>query len=106
MPRHFRADIWERWRAQVGLDLGIVKHVVEFENMFAGARAAERGAGIALMPALVCEPWFASGALAQIDGFEYVSEDAYHLVARREDISRPEVEALTRWTIEQFQVVA
>ncbi len=105
MHRHFRADIWDRWLAQVGLDLAKVKNVAEFDSMFAVARAAERGAGIALMPALVCEPWFASGALAQVDGFEYVSEEAYHLVARREDVARPEVEALSRWTIEQFRVV-
>ena len=44
--------------------------MAEFDSMFAVARAAESGAGIALMPVLVCEPWFASGALAQIEGFE------------------------------------
>ena len=57
-----------------------------------------------LSAALVCEPWFASGALAQIEGFDLESDDAYYLVARREDIARPEVQALTQWAIEQFQV--
>ena len=70
MHRHFRTDVWDRWLEQVGLDLTKVRNIAEFDNMFAVARAAERGAGIALLPLLVCEPWFASGALAQIEGFE------------------------------------
>jgi LysR family glycine cleavage system transcriptional activator len=102
--RNFRNDVWDRWVEQIGLDLSRVRNVAEFDSMFAVARAAERGAGIALMPALVCEPWFASGALAQIEGFELESEDAYYLVSRREDVGRPEVQALTQWAIEQFQV--
>jgi len=104
MHRHFRADVWDRWLDQVGLDLGKVRNVSEFDNMFAVARAAERGAGIALLPLLVCEPWFASGALAQIEGFELASNEAYYLVARRGDVARPEVQALIQWTIDKFQV--
>ena len=74
--------------------------MAEFDNMFAVARAAERGAGIALLPLLVCEPWFASGALAQIEGFELQSDEAYYLVARREDVARPEVQAFIQWTVD------
>jgi LysR family transcriptional regulator, glycine cleavage system transcriptional activator len=102
--KHFRTDVWDRWLEQIGLDISRVKNVVEFDNMFAVARAAERGAGIALMPALVCRPWFATGALAEIEGFELRSEDAYYVVARREDVGRAEVLALTRWMIKEFQV--
>jgi LysR family glycine cleavage system transcriptional activator len=104
MHRHFRVDVWDRWLEQVGLDLAKVRNVAEFDNMFAVARAAERGAGIALLPLLACEPWFASGALAQIEGFELQSNEAYYLVARRDDVARPEVQALVQWTVGQFQV--
>ena len=104
MHRHFRTDVWDRWLEQVGLDLTKVRNIAEFDNMFAVARAAERGAGIALLPLLVCEPWFASGALAQIEGFELQSDEAYYLVARREDVARPEVQALIQWTVTQFHV--
>jgi LysR family transcriptional regulator, glycine cleavage system transcriptional activator len=102
--KHFRTDVWDRWLDQIGLDLAKVRNVAEFDSMFAVARAAERGGGIALMPALVCQPWFATGALAEIEGFELKSDDAYYLVARREDVGRPEVQALTRWMIKEFQV--
>jgi LysR family glycine cleavage system transcriptional activator len=104
MHRHFRTDVWDRWLEQVGLDLTKVRNIAEFDNVFAVARAAERGAGIALLPLLVCEPWFASGALAQIEGFELQSDEAYYLVARREDAARPEVQSLIQWTVTQFHV--
>ncbi len=83
MHRHFRTDIWDSWAGRVGLDLQRLKNVVEFDNMTAVGRATERGAGIALMPELVCGPWFERGSLVRIEGFELDSNEAYYLVARR-----------------------
>jgi LysR family glycine cleavage system transcriptional activator len=102
--RNFRSDVWERWQDAVELDLRRIKNLVEFDNMVAVVRTAERGGGIALVPELACEPWFERGALVRIDGFGYPADDAYYLVARREDIARPEVRAFTQWTIDEFQV--
>jgi LysR family glycine cleavage system transcriptional activator len=104
MHRNFRSDVWDRWLDAVAVDLQRVKNVVEFDNMVAVVRTAERGGGVALVPELVCEPWFERGALVRIDGFDYSGDDAYYLVARRDDIARPEVRAFTQWTIDQFQV--
>lgn len=104
MHRNFRSDIWDLWLNQVGLDLRRVRNVVEFDNMTAVARAAERGGGVALVPAIVCEPWFESGALVRLAGFDLRGNDAYYLMARREDFARSEVRALVDWSIEQFQV--
>jgi LysR family glycine cleavage system transcriptional activator len=103
MHRSFRSNAWDDWFKQFRLDLRRLKSVVEFDNMTAVARATERGGGIALMPALVCEPWFERGALVRIEGFEYPANDAYFLVARRDDIARSELRALTDWMIEQFR---
>jgi LysR family glycine cleavage system transcriptional activator len=104
MHRSFRTDVWDDWLGHVGIDLRRVKNVVEFDNMTAVARATERGAGIALMPRLICKPWFDRGALAQINGFDMPSADAYYLVARRQDMTRPELRAFTDWMIDRFQV--
>jgi LysR family glycine cleavage system transcriptional activator len=101
-----RADAWERWAEQAGFDLTGARNVVEFDSMFAVARAAERGAGIALVPSALCQPWFESGALVRIEALELETDDAYYLVARRDDLARPEVQALTSWTLEQFQSFA
>ena len=98
-----RPDAWERWAEQVGFDITNARNVVEFDSMFAVARAAERGGGIALVPAVLCQPWFDSGALVRIEALELDTDDAYYLVARRDDLARPEVQALTAWTLQQFQ---
>jgi LysR family glycine cleavage system transcriptional activator len=104
MHRNFRSDVWDLWLNQVGLDLRRVRNVVEFDNMAAVAKAAERGGGVALVPAIVCEPWFARGALVRLAGFDLRGNDAYYLMARREDSARSEVRALVDWCVEQFQV--
>jgi DNA-binding transcriptional LysR family regulator len=104
MHRNFRSDVWDLWLNQVGLDLRRVRNVVEFDNMTAVARAAERDGGIALVPSIVCEPWFERGALVRLVGFDLRGNEAYYLMARRGDFSRPEVRALVDWSVEQFQV--
>jgi DNA-binding transcriptional LysR family regulator len=104
MHRNFRTDVWDLWLNQVGLDLRRVRNVVEFDNMTAVARAAERGGGIALVPAIVCEPWFERGALVRLEGFDLRGNDAYYLMARRDDFERSEVRALVDWCVEQFQL--
>jgi LysR family glycine cleavage system transcriptional activator len=106
MHRSFRNDVWDLWLNQVGLDLRRVSNVVEFDNMVAVARAAERDGGIALVPAIVGQPWFERGALVHIQGFDLRGDEAYYLVARRSDFERSEVRALVAWSIEQFQVPA
>jgi DNA-binding transcriptional LysR family regulator len=67
-------------------------------------RAVEQDGGVALVPAVVCQPWFERGALVHLEGFDLRSNDAYYVVARRDDGARDEVRALTAWTIEQFQI--
>lgn len=106
MHRSFRTDVWDDWLAQLNLDLRRLKSVVEFDNMTAVARATERGAGIALMPSLVCEPWFEQGRLVRLEGFDHAGDDAYYLVAHTDDMARPEVRAFTDWLVERFQVAA
>ncbi len=106
MHRSFRTSVWDDWLSRADIDLGRLKTMVEFDNMTAVANATERGAGIALMPELICRPWFDRGALVRIDGFDYPDDESYYLVARHDDIERPEVRAFTQWLIEQFQVAA
>jgi LysR family glycine cleavage system transcriptional activator len=106
MHRNFRNDVWDLWLNQVGLDLRRLGSVIEFDNMVAVTRAAERDGGIALVPAIVCQPWFERGALVHIAGFDLQGDEAYYLMVRRGDFERSEVRALVEWSIEQFQVPA
>lgn len=103
MHRNFRSSAWI---SRADIDLRRLKNLVEFDNMTAVARATERGGGIALMPELICKPWFERGALVRLEGFDYAFEESYYLVARHDDIERDEVRSFTHWLIEQFQVAA
>jgi LysR family transcriptional regulator, glycine cleavage system transcriptional activator len=106
MHHSFRTSVWNDWLARADIDLARLKNLVEFDNMTAVARATERDGGIALMPELICKPWFDRGALVRIEGFDLEADEAYYLVARRQDIERSEVRAFTQWLIDQFQVAA
>lgn len=106
MHRSFRTDIWDDWLDQMRLDLRRLKSVVEFDNMTAVARATERGAGIALMPSLVCKPWFEQGRLVRLEGLDHAGQDAYYLVAHTDNMARTEVRAFTDWMVDRFQIAA
>jgi DNA-binding transcriptional LysR family regulator len=99
-----RPHAWERWMRDAGLDLARVRNIVEFDTMIAVARAAETGAGVAMVPDVLCQPWFDNGSLVKLPSLEIETGDAYYLVARSEDIARPEVQALSQWMLEQFQL--
>ena len=98
-----RPYAWASWAEEVGLDAPEPTNVIELDTMFAVARAAERGVGVALVPPRLCEMWFRSGSLVRIFATELVTSDSYFLVSRQKDASRPEIRALTEWALSQFR---
>ena len=92
----FRSDV-------VGLETPEPKQVIEFDTMSAVVRAAERGLGIALVPAVLCESWMRSGALVRVFGVQLNTADSYYLVSRAKDAEKPQVRALTRWALTEYQ---
>src|SRR5580704_325472 len=98
-----RPFAWSSWADEVGLDTPEPKQVIEFDTMIAVVRAAERGLGIALVPALLCDSWIRSGALVRVFAVELATSDAYYLVSRAKDAHKPQVKALTRWALAQYR---
>lgn len=98
-----RPFAWSSWAEEVGLAPPEPKNVIELDTMFAVVRAAERGVGIALVPSVLCDSWFRAGSLVRIFSVELATQDSYFLVSRSRDVHRPEVQALTRWALEQFR---
>jgi LysR family glycine cleavage system transcriptional activator len=70
--------------------------------MFALARAAERGAGIALIPMPVCQSWFESGALLRLFSRDLVSSDSYYVVAPEEGDYPEAAATLWQWIVDAF----
>jgi len=94
---------WTSWAEEAGLETPEPKQVIELDTMSAVVRAAERGLGIALVPTLLCDSWLRSGALVRVFAVELPTRDAYFLVSRPKDADRPQVKALTRWALAQYQ---
>src|SRR6267378_3108117 len=80
-----------------------LKSVRLFSSSLAAVRAAERGLGLALVPTPLCDSWLRSGALVRVFAVELATREAYYLVSRPKDVDRPQVKALTRWALAQYQ---
>lgn len=97
-----RPFAWTHWANEIGLDTPEPRNIIELDTMFSVVRAAERGVGIALVPEILCDAWFRSGALVRLFSLQLETDDSYFLVSRLKDAHKPEVIAITDWTLEQF----
>ena len=93
---------WTCWAEQIGVETPEPKQVLELDTMCAVVRAAERGLGLALVPAALCESRFRSGALVQIFPAQLAAKEVYCLVTRQKDSECPEVKAVARWVVREF----
>ena len=94
--------VWDQWAAESGFAPPPPRNVIELDNMFAVTRAAERGVGVALVPSIVSQSWFQSGALARASDVEITTGEKYFVVWRPEDIGRPALSAIRDWAIAEF----
>ncbi|MBS0580200.1 MAG: LysR family transcriptional regulator [Proteobacteria bacterium] len=97
-----RPFAWDSWAEEVGLEAPEPRQVIELDTMSAALRAAERGLGIALVPAALCESLLRAGALVRVFATELPTPNAYYLVTRAKDAEKPQVKALLRWAQAQY----
>jgi len=100
-----RRDAWERWADSHGVRLQ-PKKIVRFDTMHSAAQAAEHGVGVALVSARLGNERFAQGSLVRLFDTELQTGESYFLLLRREDATRPDVNALTQWLLNEFRVAA
>jgi LysR family glycine cleavage system transcriptional activator len=98
-----RPESWRDWAVQAGFRVPEPKQVVELDTMFAVARAAERGVGIALVPWALLDAWFEDGDLVRVSPALLATEDRYFLTVRPQDERRPEVQAVVQWALREFR---
>jgi DNA-binding transcriptional LysR family regulator len=75
---------------------------LRFDSLFAVARAAERGLGVALLPVALSESWFSTGALVRPCPGELATAESYFFVHRPEASGNPDVTALRDWITTLF----
>jgi LysR family glycine cleavage system transcriptional activator len=97
-----RPNAWKDWSVSSGVRLPHESRLLRLDSMIAVARAAERGLGVALVPAQLSDTWFESGALAPLYSHELLTKDAFYFVCRPEDESRDEVRRLRDWVLQKF----
>jgi LysR family glycine cleavage system transcriptional activator len=97
-----RKDAWERWAESAGFDLPTPRKRIHFNNMTSLVRAAERSAGIGLVPAPLSTERFRAKTLTRLFDHELETPDSYFLVHRTEVASRPEVIAFRQWLLAEL----
>lgn len=98
-----RPFAWDSWAEEVGLETPEAKQIIELDTMSAVVRAAERGLGVALVPQALCESLLRAGALVRVFAVQLPTTNAYYLVSRAKDAEKPQVKALLRWALAQYQ---
>ncbi len=97
-----RRDSWERWAEAIGVSLR-PKKVFRFDTLAAAVRAAEYGAGIALVSSRLSADRFQQGSLVKLFETELHTAESYFLLVRPEDALRPEVGAVVDWLLAEFR---
>ena len=97
-----RPHAWQDWFASMSIALDKPPKVIQLDSMFAVARAAERGLGVALVPVPLSGTWFNSGALVRPCIGELETTERYYFVYRAEAAQNPDVRALRDWVIATF----
>lgn len=100
-----RRDGWDRWAEALGAELRPRK-VIRFDTMSAAAQAAEHGVGVALVSSRLGSERFAQGSLVRLFDAELHTGESYFLLLRPEDAGRPDIQALTKWFLDEFRPAA
>ncbi len=94
-----RPHAWNDWFQAVGDDLQVQPRTMYLDSMFAVARAAEQGLGIALVPTPLIDAWFSSGALIRLSEICLDTGEQYYFLHSGDD---PDTRALQEWALETF----
>lgn len=92
-----RPHAWSKWAKHAGIGNMKPKQIIFVDSMFALARAAERSAGIALVPMPVSKSWFDSGALVPLHDTDLVTEDFYWMALSKKSKNIHEAEIFWQW---------
>lgn len=93
---------WHQWAEKVKFDHFEPKKIMQFDSMFAVARAAQRGMGIALIPLPMSDAWFNEGLLVKLFEEELVTKDRYYLIQHHNVDNKEEVEFFANWVQTSF----
>jgi len=98
-----RPHAWNRWARHAGLGYLRPKQIIYVDSMFALARAAQQGVGIALVPMPVSKAWFDSGTLVPVHNTALVTEDYYWMTLNENAKSKEAATKFWHWMQKHLQ---
>jgi len=94
--------VWRDWALAMGARAPEPRQAIELDSMLAVARAAERGVGLALVPAGLSRALLDDRSLVRVSAAALDTDDHFFLVYRPEDATRAEVRSVIDWTLREF----
>lgn len=93
---------WERWAEEVQLTGLDTKEELTLDSYMSHLIAAEQGLGISLGIFPMVHPWIKQGRLVELFHHRIPVGEAYYLVYRTEDATRPDILAFRDWLLTLF----
>lgn len=97
-----RPHAWHQWAELAGVRPPRARQVIRLDSMFALARAAEQGAGIALIPMPISHGWFDSGTLRRLFEPDLITSDCYYVAVSDGTRHAETSERLMQWIVNTF----
>lgn len=97
-----RPNAWQHWFADRQIDLPAAQQTLTVDSMYGLARAAQKGAGIALIPVPVSQQWFDSGLLVPLFDDRMTGTECYWLTSNAPLKANSVCQELWDWIVSQF----
>jgi LysR family glycine cleavage system transcriptional activator len=93
---------WHQWADQTNINNFDPKQIIQLDSMFAVARAAQQGMGIALVPLPISKAWFSEEFLVKLFDHELITNDRYYLVQHENIEHVEELQTFANWVKDTF----
>jgi LysR family glycine cleavage system transcriptional activator len=94
---------WHQWASENHVEHFEPKRIVQVDSMFAVARAAQQGLGIALIPLPMSQSWFDDDIIHALFKQPLETKDKYYLVQHDPHTSRKEISLFVEWLFDALK---
>lgn len=94
---------WHKWADENDIPSFDPKQIIQLDNMYGVARAAQQSMGIALVPLPISKAWFKEQSLVKIFDDELLTNDKYYLIQHKNVSETNELTLFTQWVKDQFK---
>ena len=101
-----RPTLWSRWKDYADLKMLQPEKLIYVDSMFALARAAESGVGIALVPLPISQAWLNNNTLVTLHHKQLITEDFYWISINDDTVQTRAARVFVDWLIKKFSNVS